>query len=138
MLEIQNYKSINSVLLKNRNYTTLIGDDEILLQNICESINNYYNKKIEKLREEKLVICNFFSKTKESISSKNCIYIADENLDSELGLGAKTELTSKLTKLFKEKMPIEPILVTINSCVLQVVSLINCNFKFPTFIHCKF
>ena len=23
-------------------------------------------------------------------------------------------------------------------CVLQVVSLINCNFKFPTFIHCKF
>lgn len=45
MLEIQNYKSINSVLLKNRNYTTLIGDDEILLQNICESINNYYNKK---------------------------------------------------------------------------------------------
>ncbi|MDO5788508.1 MAG: hypothetical protein Q4P79_03500 [Fusobacterium sp.] len=117
MLEIQNYKSINSVLLKNRNYTTLIGDDEILLQNICESINNYYNKKIEKSREEKLVICNFFSKTKESISSKNCIYIADENLDSELGLGAKTELTSKLTKLFKEKMPIEPILVTINSLI---------------------
>ncbi|MBM6823260.1 hypothetical protein, partial [Fusobacterium mortiferum] len=44
-------------------------------------------------------------------------YIADENLDSELGLGTKTELTSKLTKLFKEKMPIEPILVTINSLI---------------------
>ena len=25
-----------------------------------------------------------------------------------------------------------------SECVLQVVSLINCNFKFPTFIHCKF
>ena len=48
MLELQNYKNINSILLKNRNYTTLIGDDEILLQNICEGISNYYNKKGDK------------------------------------------------------------------------------------------
>lgn len=117
MLEIQNYKNINSVLLKNRNYTTLIGDDEILLQNICEGISDYYNKKGDKQKEEKLNLCNFFSKIKEPISSKNCIYIADENLDSEFGLGAKSELTSKLTKLFKEKIPIEPTLITINSLI---------------------
>ena len=66
MLELQNYKNINSILLKNRNYTTLIGDDEILLQNICEGISNYYNKKGDKQKEEKLNLCNFFSKVKES------------------------------------------------------------------------
>lgn len=117
MLELQNYKNINSILLKNRNYTTLIGDDEILLQNICEGISNYYNKKGDKQKEEKLNLCNFFSKIKEPISSKNCIYIAEENLESEFSLGAKSELTSKLTKLFKEKIHIEPILITINSLI---------------------
>lgn len=85
MLELQNYKNINSILLKNRNYTTLIGDDEILLQNICEGISNYYNKKGDKQKEEKLNLCNFFSKVKEPVSSKNCIYITEENLDGEFG-----------------------------------------------------
>ena len=117
MLELQNYKNINSILLKNRNYTTLIGDDEILLQNICEGISNYYNKKGDKQKEEKLNLCNFFSKVKEPVSSKNCIYITEENLDGEFALGAKSELTSKLTKLFKEKIPIEPTLITINSLI---------------------
>ncbi|NME36154.1 MULTISPECIES: hypothetical protein [Fusobacterium] len=122
MLEINNFRNISFLQFKNRNYTVLTGDDEILLKNICDSIYFYFSgKKIGKndknLDDLKLNIVNYFSRKKEPISSKECIYLDKENLDIEFELGSKSELYSKLNNFFKEKLPTEPLLITINNLI---------------------
>lgn len=122
MLEINNFRNISFLQFKNRNYTVLTGDDEILLKNICDSIYFYFSeKKISKadksLDDSKLNIVNYFSRKKEPIASKQCIYLSKENIDIEFELGSKSELYSRLNNFFKEKLPTEPLLITINNLI---------------------
>lgn len=121
MLEIKNFRNISSLTLKNRNYTVITGDNEILLKNICDSIYSYFNEKKlgknDKTNDLKFEIINYFSKIKEKISSKQCIYIQNERIEDEFTLGSKTILYSKFSNIFKEKLPTEPILLTINSLI---------------------
>lgn len=121
MIEIKNFRNISSLIMKNRNYTVITGDDEILLKDICDSIYFYFNdKKLgkkDKTSDLKLEIVNYFSQSKEKISSKQCIYFSQEKIEEEFDLGSKTVLYSKFTNLFKEKLPTEPILITINSLI---------------------
>ena len=121
MIEIKNFRNIPSLIMKNRNYTVITGDDEILLKDICDSIYFYYNdKKLgkkDKINDLKLEIVNYFSKVKEKVSSKQCIYFFQEKIEEEFDLGSKTVLYSRFNNLFKEKLPTEPILITINSLI---------------------
>ena len=134
MLEIINFRNISSLIIKNRNYTVITGDNEILLKNICDSIYFYFNEKKlgknDKNNDLKFEIINYFSKIKEKISSKQCIYIQNERIEDEFTLGSKTILYSKFSNIFKEKLPTEPILLTINSLIEdleieQMTSLIS-------------
>lgn len=134
MLEIINFRNISSLIIKNRNYTVITGDNEILLKNICDSIYFYFNEKKlgknDKNNDLKFEIINYFSKVKEKISSKQCIYIQNERIEDEFALGSKTILYSKFSNIFKEKLPTEPILLTINSLIEdleieQMTSLIS-------------
>lgn len=45
MLEIENFRSINKIQLKDNNYNVLTGDNEILLKDICEAVDIYFNNK---------------------------------------------------------------------------------------------
>lgn len=121
MIEIKNFRNISSLVIKNRNYTVITGDNEILLKNICDGIYFYFtDKKLgkkDRIDDSKFEIVNYFSKLKEKISSKQCIYFSLEKLEEEFDLGSKTELYLKFTNLFKEKLPTEPILITINSLI---------------------
>lgn len=73
MIEIKNFRNISSLVIKNRNYTVITGDNEILLKNICDGVYFYFvDKKLgkkDKIDDSKLEIVNYFSKSKEKISS---------------------------------------------------------------------
>lgn len=125
MLEIENFRSINKILLKNRNYNVLTGDNEVLLVDICEALDMYYNKKrkskVDKeLNDNNLMIYNYFSKEKEKISSRCVIYVGRENLEEELQLGSKTLLNNIFNKLLKIILVTEPLLITANSLLKEL------------------
>ena len=125
MLEIENFRSINKILLKNRNYNVLTGDNEVLLVDICEALDMYYNKKrkskVDKeLNDNNLMIYNYFSKEKEKISSRCVICVGGENLEEELQLGSKTLLNSVFNKLLKIILVTEPLLITANSLLKEL------------------
>lgn len=122
MLEIENFRSINKILIKDTNYTVLTGDNEVLLKDICEAVDIYFNdKRISKcdkeINEKTLVIQNYFSKEKEKISSKCSILIKEENITEEIQLGAKTTLYNAFNTFFKNTLLTEPLIVTINSLI---------------------
>lgn len=112
-------KDKDEILIKNRNYIILTGDNEVFLKNICENLNNYFNKK-GKILKDKVEIFNYYSKIKESISSKNVIFLDEERLESEFEIGSKSSLYAKLNDYFKENIPIEPTLITINSLIEEL------------------
>lgn len=99
--------------MKLGNYITITGDNEKILEDICSGVYNYYSGK----KGEEIKIRNYYTKKDEQISSKHCIYINETNLENEIELGSKTYFHSKLNRLFKEKIPIEPTLITINSLI---------------------
>lgn len=120
MLEIRE-KDRDEILIKNRNYMVLTGDNEFFLKNICESLNNYFNKKGKILKDkDKVEVFNYYSKIKESISSKNVIFLDEERLESEFEIGSKSNLYTKLNAYFKENISIEPTLITINSLIEEL------------------
>lgn len=120
MLEIRE-KDRDEILIKNRNYMVLTGDNEVFLKNICESLNNYFNKKGKILKDkDKVEVFNYYSKIKESISSKNVIFLDEERLESEFEIGSKSNLYTKLNAYFKENISIEPTLITINSLIEEL------------------
>lgn len=120
MLEIRE-KDRDEILIKNRNYMVLTGDNEVFLKNICESLNNYFNKKGKILKDkDKVEVFNYYSKIKESISSKNVIFLDGERLESEFEIGSKSNLYAKLNAYFKENISIEPTLITINSLIEEL------------------
>lgn len=125
MLEIENFRSIDKVRLKNRNYNVLTGDNEVLLVDICEALDMYYNKKrkskVDKeLNDNSLMIYDYFSKEKEKISSRCVIYVGRENLEEELQLGSKTLLNNVFNKLLKIILVTEPLLITANSLLKEL------------------
>lgn len=114
-------KDKDEILIKNRNYIILTGDNEVFLKNICENLNNYFNKKGKILKDkDKVEVFNYYSKIKESISSKNVIFLDEERLESEFEIGSKSSLYAKLNDYFKENIPIEPTLITINSLIEEL------------------
>lgn len=120
MLEIRE-KDRDEILIKNRNYMVLTGDNEVFLKNICESLNNYFSKKGKILKDkDKVEVFNYYSKIKESISSKNVIFLDEERLESEFEIGSKSNLYTKLNAYFKENISIEPTLITINSLIEEL------------------
>lgn len=120
MLEIRE-KDRDEILIKNRNYMVLTGDNDVFLKNICESLNNYFNKKGKILKDkDKVEVFNYYSKIKESISSKNVIFLDGERLESEFEIGSKSNLYAKLNAYFKENISIEPTLITINSLIEEL------------------
>lgn len=120
---IENYKSIEKLYIKKSDYSVLVGEDTIFLKEACEAIYSYFNeKKIS--NEKKLYITNSETGEKEKVSSVEVIYLEDNNLDIEIQLGSKTILYSRLLNFFKEKLPLEPSLITLNS-ILDDFSLDN-------------
>lgn len=122
MLEIENFRSIGKVLMKDTNYTVLTGDNEILLKDICDAVDIYFNdRRISKcdkeINDKILVIQNYFSKEKEKISSKCSILIEEERINEEIQLGAKTVLYSAFNTFFKNTLLTEPLIMTINSLI---------------------
>lgn len=125
MLEIENFRSINKIQLKDNNYNVLTGDNEILLKDICEAVDIYFNnKKISKwdkeINDKNLIIQNYFSKEKEKTSSKCSILIEKENIDEEIMLGSKTILYSAFNTFFKNILQTEPLIMTINSLIKEL------------------
>lgn len=120
MYLIENYRMIEKLKIKKNNYIVLTGDDTLYLKDICLAFYSYFeNKKITKenkeINEKKLYITNFFTGEKEQVSSKKIIFIENNFLEEELELGSKTLLYSLLNEYFKEKIPIEPSLRTLNN-----------------------
>lgn len=122
MLEIENFRSIDRILMKDTNYTVLTGDNEVLLKDICAAIDIYFNdKRISKCNKEindkTLVVQNYFSKEKEKISSKCSILIEEERISEEIQLGSKTALYNAFNTFFKNTLLTEPLIMTINSLI---------------------
>lgn len=111
---IENYKSIDKIYLKKANYTVIIGDNSNYLKEICEAIYCYFNEK-KITSDKKMYITDKNTGEKEQISSKEVIFLENNELNTELELGSKTILYSKILAFFKEKMPIEPSLITLNT-----------------------
>lgn len=122
MLEIENFRSIDKILIKDTNYNVLTGNNEILLRDICEAFDMYFNeKKISKwdkeVNDKTLIIQDYFSKEKEKTSYKCSVLIKNENIEEELLLGSKTLLYNTFNNFFKNTLLTEPIIMTINSLI---------------------
>lgn len=146
MLEIENFRSIDKILIKDTNYNILTGDNEVLLKDICEAVDIYFNgKKISKwdkeINDKSLIIQDYFSKEREKTSSKCSILIKKENIEEELLLGSKTILYNTFSNFFKTTLLTEPVIMTINSLIKDLnleENIISFNDELTKYTDVKF
>ncbi len=125
MYRIENFRTIDNILLKKSNYSILFGDNPILLYDICASIDYYFSqKRLTKedklLNENSLSITDFENGEKIQVSSVDSIFFSNNSIENEITLGTKTNLYKLLSEKLKEKMDIEPQLITMNSLLEDI------------------
>lgn len=135
MYRIENLEHDRIVLLKKSNYISIIADEVVFSNKICEAIYDYYSNK-KGTGDKKVMINNSETGEREQISSKFPIFISDNNLDSEVELGVKTVMYQRVLDYLKEKYPIEPVFLTLNTIMESFfLEEVTENFKKEFSIH---
>lgn len=116
MYILEDESKILSIQIKKSNYISIVSDDSNFSKKLLEGFYYYFSEK-KLINEEKILIYNYHTGEKEQKSSKFPIYIEDHDIDFEVELGSKTVLYQRLLKYLKEKFPIEPVFITLNSLV---------------------
>lgn len=116
MYILENILRAPNLKIKKSNYISIITDNTEVSKEILTGFYNYFSERKIPL-EDKVLILNYFTGEKEQVSSKYSIYIANSEIDSEVELGSKTFLYNRVLTYFKEKFPIEPVFLTLNSLI---------------------
>ncbi|MGL5191203.1 MAG: hypothetical protein ACRC7S_16310 [Cetobacterium sp.] len=114
MYILENILGTPNIKIKKSNYISIITDKTELSRKILESFYNYFSEK-RLSSEEKVLIINYFTGEKEQTSSKYPIYIENSEIDFEIELGSKSILHQRILGYFKQKFPIEPVFLTLNT-----------------------
>lgn len=114
MYILENILQAPNLKIKKSNYISVVTDNIQTSIEILIGFYNYFSEKKVPL-EQKVLVLDYLTGEKEQISSKYPIYIGSSEIDSEVELGSKTFLYSRILGYFKEKFPIEPVFLTLNS-----------------------
>lgn len=114
MYILENISGTSNIKIKKSNYISIITDKTELSRKILEGFYNYFSEK-RLSSEEKVLITDYFTGEKEQISSKYPIYIENSEIDFEVELGSKSILHQRILGYFKQKFPIEPVFLTLNT-----------------------
>lgn len=116
MYILENMFQLSDIKIKKSNYISIISDDINISRDILMSFYNYFSEK-KNLENKKILIMDYYTGEKIKKTSKYPIYIENSEINSEVELGSKTILYQRILKYFKEKFPIEPTFLTLNSLI---------------------
>ena len=114
LYRIENFEQEKNILIKKSKYISLFSDKTEISRKICEGFYNYFSDK-KNMSDKKIIINNNETGEKEQISSKYPIYLYDNDIELEAELGSKTVMYQRIVEYLKEKYPIEPVFLTLNS-----------------------
>lgn len=114
MYILENIIQIPNIKIKKSNYISITTNNIEISKEIVREFYNYFSEK-KSIGEQKVLITDYLTGEKEQVSSKYPIYIEDSEISSEVELGSKTFLYQRILAYFKEKFPIEPVFLTLNS-----------------------